>query len=128
MKVKRAPVPTKSSLKEEPYIGPSQIWATVTPYVFDRFPKDQPGKDERSIISNACQRIGLPTPSEIRILDVSPFIGVPHVSDFYVPSEAHFYKRPRKHLVLRFDERVRGPIVIGGGRYYGFGLHRKIER
>jgi CRISPR-associated protein Csb2 len=128
MRVSRTPVPKRTSLQPETYRGPHRTWASVTPMVFDRFPKDKPGETRRDILDRACARLGLPEPAAVRFPDHSPLIGVPPASQFVVSPQAGFARRPRTHLVMEFAEPVTGPIVLGAGRYFGFGLMRPWER
>ncbi|MGH9311763.1 MAG: type I-G CRISPR-associated protein Csb2 [Vicinamibacterales bacterium] len=101
-------------------------WATVTPIVLDRYPK-RPGEAETTI-ATACSRLGLPEPVEISVSGFSLFRGAPPAARF-----APFVSRgigPRRfhtHAYVRFDEPVRGPVLLGAGRYRGYGLCRPFE-
>lgn len=122
MKIERVTVPNLRTLRPNQYRKRSKRWATITPYVFDYFPNEGTGKDRETIVSNACERIGLPVPEKIGILNATRHLGVPPADRFQVGKRAHFRKRPRRHLELEFDEPVQGPVLLGAGRYYGFGL------
>jgi hypothetical protein len=37
-------------------------------------------------------------------------------------------ERRHTHAILVFDEPVRGPVLIGAGRYRGYGFCRPLER
>lgn len=63
--LRRAPQPQAQSLRPGRYCRAARRWATVTPFVFDRFPKDREGQDAAAIIAQACVNIGLPPPIEI---------------------------------------------------------------
>ena len=119
------PTPTKTSLKRSAYVGPSKLWTTVTPYVYDRFPDNI--EERTQMIEKACEHVGLPRPSEVYVMEngVSPLIGVPNSGDFRL-GETGFSERPRYHVVLEFDTPVRGPVTIGRGRFFGIGLMRSI--
>lgn len=126
MELERMGIPKKASLKLSPYIEPSRVWITVTPYIFDRFPSNT--ETEEEIIKKSCNFIGVPQPTRIRILEsgVNPLVGVPKDSDFRIPSEK-FENKPWRHLIIKFENPVKGPILLGKGRYYGFGLMRSWE-
>lgn len=111
------------------WMGPARHWATVTPFVFDRYPEDPYGEEARQVVRAACRRIGLPEPEAVSLTPVSPHIGVPP-SFLFQPAPPRSGKPQRFHLhvVLSFAEAVQGPVVIGAGRYYGYGLARPLGR
>jgi CRISPR-associated protein Csb2 len=111
------------------YIDPACDWATVTPVVFDRFPKRRDGKDHAALIAVACRRIGLPEPVDVEIGLVSRLLGVPLSRDFVLSrTNPALALRPRWHVALQFDCPVRGPVVLGAGRFVGLGLFRSWSR
>lgn len=127
LQVSRTPVPTRKSLQPKTYKGPARQWATMTPMVYDRFPKDKDGDRKKDIIIRACKRIGLPQPQSIGFDTHSPLDGVPPSTEFFVSPKASFANRPRTHVVLAFEEPVRGPVVLGAGRYFGLGVMRPCD-
>jgi CRISPR-associated protein Csb2 len=115
------------SLQTEPYISASRTWVTVTPIVLDRFPKSKPGRTAHELVSQACERVGLPAPTKIRVSDVPQIQGVQSVGSFVRPTAKGYLRKPWHHVVLEFEEPVEGPIVLGAGRYLGLGLMRRIR-
>ena len=116
-----------AGLRVTTYTKPHHTWASVTPVVFGKFPKKSqvgPGKDGGRIFAELCELIGLPRPIEARLGPVSAFHGSPKASE-WVPSE-RFANRLRAHVVIRFSEPVQGPVLMGAGRYVGFGLCRPL--
>ena len=116
-----------AALRLVTYTRSHHIWASVTPVVFGKFPKKSqvgPGKDGGKVFAELCEMIGLPKPIETRLGPVSAFYGAPKASEC-VPSE-RFSNRLRAHVVIRFAEPVEGPVLIGAGRYAGFGLCRPL--
>lgn len=106
-------------------------WSTVTPIAFDRHPKVK-GKAEyqreaAGIIANACKRIGLPEPREVIITPVSAHLGVPPGHAFPRLNRKDGSDRQHCHAILVFDEPVRGPVLIGAGRFRGYGVCRPLE-
>lgn len=98
-------------------------WASVTPVVLDRYPKAE-GDAEQSI-RQACRRIGLPDPEEIITTPAPLFVGVPHARRFPpLETGSKGGRRIHTHAVIRFAGPVEGPILIGAGRYRGYGLLR----
>jgi CRISPR-associated protein Csb2 len=119
--------PALSSLESGYYEGPALTWATVTPMVFDRFPKKRPGGDAMALVAAACRRIGLPDPAVIEVSHVSRHAGVPPSPEFRLRSKTSSPPRPYWHVHLGFDQPVRGPVVLGSGRYLGLGLFRSCD-
>jgi len=102
---------------------PSTCWATVTPIVLDRYPKAK-GDSERTI-SVACERIGLPEPVQVVTSGAPLFVGAPHSRGFPpFQSGLQGTKRFHTHAVIEFPEPVQGPVLIGAGRYRGYGFCR----
>lgn len=104
---------------------PSKVWASVTPIVFDRFPKDRVGQEAADIIARSCIRIGLPAPLHAEIADASKFMGVPPCRQFRARRRDEERPRLFSHVVLHFDRPVRGPVLIGASRFFGLGLCRR---
>jgi CRISPR-associated protein Csb2 len=119
--------PTLRSLGVGPYVRPATTWATVTPMVFDRFPKAGPGRDARSLAAEACRRIGLPEPEDVEVSPVSLHRGVPTSPEFRLRPKPGVPPRPYHHVAIRFADAVRGPIALGAGRFLGMGLFRACD-
>jgi len=116
------------NLRTAAWTRASRLWATVTPFVFDRYPKDPYGEDAVDTVRRACVRVGLPAPASVSLTPVSPQIGVPHSARFSpAPARDGKPRRYHHHVVLAFSEPVGGPIVIGAGRYYGYGFCRPLR-
>lgn len=109
----------------------STHWSTVTPVVFDRHPK---AKDKAKhleecavMITEASTRIGLPTPREVIVTQVSAHLGVPPSFEFPRLKRKDGSERCHTHAILVFDKPVCGPILIGAGRYRGYGVCRAMD-
>ena len=106
-------------------------WATVTPVVFDRHPKadTDAGYQEqvRAMIATACTRIGLPEPREVIVTDVSAHLGAPPAFEFPRLQRKDGSERRHTHAILVFGEPVCGPVLIGAGRYRGYGACRVLS-
>lgn len=122
------------ALLPETWTAPCDTWASITPVVLDRHPKTDPAKDRAGwvdeiaeIIAAACERIGLPRPVEIDVDKTSWHRGAPRSkpgSDGFplIPHKGGGLVRPQTHVWMRFDVPVRGPILLGAGRYRGYGF------
>jgi CRISPR-associated protein Csb2 len=103
------------------------VWSTVTPFVFDRFPKDPYGEEAERVVREAFTRVGLPEPCEIDLHYNAWHVGVPKASMF--PTAAARPGKPQRyhcHVRVRFESAVAGPVIAGAGRYYGYGLFRAL--
>jgi CRISPR-associated protein Csb2 len=116
----------QKSLQTMEYTEPATRWATVTPMVLDYVPKDKPGKDLGVVIGKGCERVGLPVPQSIDAVQASPFRGVPPSAHFRPLRSGNQPRLPWVHVVIEFAHPVRGPIILGAGRYLGFGLCRRF--
>ena len=108
----------------------ARLWATVSPVAFDRHPKakrrDAYEREVAAMIAGACSRVGLPAPTEIGITRVSPHLGVPSATEFPRLRRKDGSQRRQVHAIIEFTEPVRGPILLGAGRYRGYGLCRPL--
>lgn len=132
--------------------GGASTWASVTPVVLDRFPKSDRDKDKRAwreevarIVIDACARIGLPEPESVDIDTTSWHRGSPRAyekrrllrgsqmsegnqtvgfGDGFprYPAKGTKVSRPQVHVWLHFREPVVGPVLLGAGRFLGYGL------
>jgi CRISPR-associated protein Csb2 len=131
------------SLQPTRYTVASRCWATVTPVVFGRFPDTLYSEEAQNMVREQCRMIGLPSPLRVELLAVSPVLGVPPSAQFPTlstdgkpvatlfekgrhrlprPSGGHARPRVRSHVLIDFERPVRGPVLLGAGRYLGMGL------
>lgn len=106
-------------------------WATMTPIVFDQHPKSR-GKaayqaEVAAMIAQCCSRIGLPVPRDVIITPVSAHSGVPPGREFPLLQRKDGTPRRHSHAILRFDDPVCGPVILGAGRYRGYGVCRPMD-
>lgn len=134
----------------------SEVWASTTPVVLDRFPKTDRAKDREGwlnevavIIANSCEQIKLPRPVAVEVDTTSWLRGVPraiakqrrlrgHAGSHNVarlgdgfpayPAKGTNASRPQVHVRLVFGQKVVGPISIGAGRFFGYGFCKPIRR
>jgi len=135
--------------------GGATTWASVTPVVLDRFPKHDMVQEReaweeevKAIVTTACERIGLPKPLEVGLGTTSWHRGSPRavqkrrrllghddltgrdapLGDGFplYPAKGGNGARPQVHLCLRFEQPVLGPILLGAGRFFGYGLCKAL--
>jgi CRISPR-associated protein Csb2 len=120
----------RQALQPKRWTRASDQWASVTPLILDRHPKPHFNKDPekwrescREIIKAACVNLGLPEPISIEPSPYSPLAGVPAAPAFPAPSPRPG-RPPRFHVhaTLTFAELVHGPLLLGAGRFRGYGL------
>ena len=115
----------RRALRHGTWAKASRIWSTVTPFVFDRYPKDAYGAEAEKTVREAFERVGFPQPCEVDLHYNAWHLGVPRASAF--PAAAARPGKPQRyhcHVRVRFEKAVAGPVIAGAGRYYGYGLLR----
>jgi CRISPR-associated protein Csb2 len=123
-----APDAERASLRFERYARVAARWGTVLPTVLDRHPKDKPSEDLATIVATACINAGLPADAvdglNIEIHKYSPVRAAPSAREVEhtLASDSPYRGRPLRHLVLTFARPIRGPLIIGAGRFRGLGL------
>lgn len=113
------------SLRSPTWTAPSERWATVTPVALDRHPKGaERWRQVEDSIAAGCVRIGL-RPAQVVAAPVSLFEGVPHARDFPgLRRKSDGGRIFHTHAVVSFEQPVAGPILVGAGRYRGYGFFR----
>jgi CRISPR-associated protein Csb2 len=123
-----APVAPPKTLDPMTWCRPARIWASVTPIALDRSaPRRHSDLDAWATdqIRTSCLRQGLPGP-DVELLPVSRFSGAPTAADFPRLMRKDGSRRWHIHACLRFHTAISGPLVLGAGRYRGYGLFRPV--
>jgi CRISPR-associated protein Csb2 len=131
--VRRVDVSAKVSLDPKRWCRASIRFVTATPIALDKNPGNLRSNQERTAhkaaleaqrsISDACLRVVGVRPASVEI-SLAPLLpGAQHVRDFLPwPGRPGRTPRVRVHADIRFAEPVRGPLIVGAGRYFGLGL------
>lgn len=144
-----SPQQSLRSLDSAPYTAVARTWASCTPIVLDRHVKasgnEARDREMQAQIAQACLNIGLPSPAKqnasgkpdnlaIAASKHSAFEGAPSA---YPSGRAPAWMRWRlpkslasrqlTHAVLQFEEPVRGPVILGAGRFTGLGFCRALD-
>ena len=113
------------TLRPWPWTRPARVWATVTPIVLPRFPRR--GLSAEEVVAAACVEAGYPEPAGVRVSFAPLVRGVPHSRSFFVRPRTGRPPRPLTHAEILFPDPVTGPVLVGAGRYAGFGLCRPLR-
>ena len=127
--------PARASMKFRPrYTRSAKRWSTVLPAVLDRHPKNRPAQDVAAIVERACFNLGLPREAVdgVRIDQLHKYAAVraaPSIGDVSrsLPKDSPYRGRPLAHLILNFQRRIQGPVILGAGRFRGLGLCLPLE-
>lgn len=129
---------SRQTLRSRTWCRPARRWVSVTPVALDRWPGDlrhqDPERRERAYdkavqtVVLACTYAGLPEPVSVEIDLGSPLLGVAP-SRRYAPYRraGASVTRATVHVRVDFAKPVRGPVLIGAGRYLGYGLCRPVH-
>ena len=119
-----------TNLDRRTWTAASRTWASVTPVALNRH-FDGADRWDRAAenLQDACEHIGLPRPCEVVLQPVSMVEGVPHAREFPpLTRKSDGSRRVHTHALFVFDEPVSGPVLVGAGRFRGYGLCRPMDR
>ena len=117
------------NLDPESWTRKSRVWASITPVVLNRhFDGKDKWQQAAESIKEACLHIGLPRPREVLLHPVSLVESVPHARDYpQLTRKNNGGRRSHSHAVIIFDKPVSGPVIVGAGRFRGYGLCRPMD-
>jgi CRISPR-associated protein Csb2 len=116
------------TLRAETWTEASCVWASVTPVVLHHYPKRNRQRDLERILYEAFASAGLPHPRSMRVGPASAFEGAPDIRSMPEFTEGGMNPcRYHTHVTVTFDHCVQGPIVVGRGRFRGYGLFRPVR-
>jgi CRISPR-associated protein Csb2 len=124
-RITAASAPPPFNLRPATWSESATVWATATPVLLDRFPKK--GYPAERVIADGCRFVGLPEPRDVQVTHHSPLYGAGPSGGFVKVRRAGDRPRLTKHVTLTFDRPVRGPVLLGAGRYFGLGLLRPLR-
>ena len=133
VRVKRVELASKITLRPATWCRPARRFVTATPIALDRNPgnlrSNQHGTAHKASIeaqryvADACERIGLPRPISVEV-SLAPLLpGVQSARAFLPwPGRPGRTARVLVHTDILFSEKIRGPVLLGAGRFFGLGL------
>jgi CRISPR-associated protein Csb2 len=95
----------------------SATWTTVTPLVLPFTRSQSPA----AIVADSCVVAGYPRPTAVAVSLVSHVPGAGAARRFATRRRTGDPGRA-VHATVRFAHPVRGPVVVGPGRFFGLGL------
>lgn len=98
----------------DPYVRPARHWATVTPLLYPRF-----GSPEQAI-RLAFRHSGLDPDSDIASWSLAGKAERLGQRKVHVPFD--YARVPRHQIVFETHNGIPGPLLLGRGRFYGWGL------
>ena len=120
---------TAKALQPETWTKPGQYWGTVTPVVLHHYPDKRKPDDLERILLESFLSAGLPEVDELRIRSASVFQGAGHAASMprFDPRKSNLTCY-QTHLMVRFVQPVTGPVLVGRGRFRGYGLMRPVDQ
>ena len=129
------------SLRQPVWARPSRWWASATPVALPAHPGDlrrgTPAARAKAwaraekAMAKSCEHVGLPQPAQIRVSLVSNLAGARPARDYPVFKQGRAGRsgvvRRLVHAAVEFEEEVRGPLILGSGRFLGLGLMRPVD-
>lgn len=136
--VRRVEVSAKAALDPARWARSSTRFITATPIALDKNPGNlrsnldgtarKAALEAQQSISDACHHVVGVRPVSVEV-SLAPLLpGAQHVRDFLPwPGRPGRTPRVRVHADIQFAEPVRGPLLLGAGRYFGLGLCLPVE-
>lgn len=126
-------VDAPTSARSDRWCSPSALWMSVTPIALDRNPgnlrhtevarREAAEHAAEEIVTAACVNIGLPAPVRVAIHTDPLLRGSASIRSFpRFAVQGGRVQRLLVHAAIEFGEEVSGPMLLGAGRYHGYGL------
>jgi len=136
--IRRVDLSAKAALDPTRWCRASTRFITATPIALDKNPgnlrSNQDGTaykaalEAQKSIAEACLRVVGVLPSSVEVSFAPLLPGAQHVRDFLPwPGRPGRTPRVRIHADIQFEAPVKGPLLVGAGRYFGLGLCLPVE-
>ena len=136
---RKQPPFTLRSLNPAVWSSCSQRWASTTPVALPTHPgsfgsgsaaaRAKAWTRALESVAKSCEHVGLPRPADVTASLVSNLIGTRPARDFPMFRQGRSgggVTRRLVHVEVEFSEPIRGPLVLGSGRFLGLGLMRPM--
>ncbi len=135
---RKQPPFTLRSLNPAVWSSPSQRWASATPVALPAHPgslgsgsaaaRAKAWTRALESVAKSCEHVGLPRPVDVTASLVPDLIGTRPARAFPVFRQGRGgVTRRLVHVAVEFSEPIRGPLVLGSGRFLGLGLMRPMD-
>ncbi|MCY4164197.1 MAG: type I-U CRISPR-associated protein Csb2 [bacterium] len=129
------------SLRPDIWQKPSLRWVSATPIALPTHPgalgrgsaaaRAKAWARAEQSVAASCRHVGLPEPAHID-LRLDPFVRGARPAGDFPPfrqrgRDGKLVARRLVHAALVFDQPVKGPLVLGAGRFLGLGLMRPTD-
>ena len=115
----------QQALRFTDWVKAAHGWRTIAPIILPHFPRRRLLSE--NVVAQACLDAGYPEPTAVRV-ELSPLVrGVPHSQAFHVKPRRDRPPRPLVHAEIIFPVSVQGPVLIGAGRFAGYGGCQRIK-
>jgi len=136
--MRRVDVSAKAALDPMRWSRSSARFITATPIALDKNPGNlrsnrdgtarKASLEAQKSISDACLYVVGVRPVSVEVSLAPMLPGAQHVRDFLPwPGRPGRTRRVRVHADIQFAAPVRGPLLLGAGRYFGLGLCLPVE-
>ena len=125
-----------AALDQRRWSGRARRWGSVTALALPRDSRDLTGGSPSDVrrawrraeeaVVEACRFAGLPEPAAVSVGFDPPVRGGSHTSDYPAFVQGR-RKRLLLHAVVEFEQMIRGPVVLGSGRFRGLGLMLPLD-
>jgi len=133
---RRQPPFSLVSLQPHVWAKPSRSWTSVTPIALPTHPGDlrrgSPAARAKAwaraeaAVARSCEHVGLSGLVNLRVSFVSDLVGARPANDYPAFRQGGVVRR-LLHASIEFAEPVRGPLMLGSGRFLGLGLMRPMD-
>ncbi|MYK74526.1 MAG: type I-U CRISPR-associated protein Cas5/Cas6 [Acidimicrobiaceae bacterium] len=135
---RRQPPFALASLRPPVWAGASRWWASVTPVALPTHPGDlrrgSPSARAKAwaraeaAVARSCEHVGLPSPTSVQVSLAPHWLGARPATDYPTFRQGRGAGTVRRlvHTIVEFAEPIRGPLVLGSGRFLGLGLMRLV--
>ena len=131
--IRRVEYSVKASLDPMKWCVASTRFVTATPIALDKNPGNlrsnldgaarKAALEAQSTIEDSCLRVTGIRPVSVEVSQAPLLTGAQHVRNFLPwPGRPGRTPRVRVHADIRFEIPVKGPLLLGAGRFFGLGL------
>jgi CRISPR-associated protein Csb2 len=106
------------------WVRPAHRWQSVTPVILDRYPKRRSREAFEKALRDTFAHAGAPSPAVLEVSSLpwqAAAVPAPAYTGQSLPDGL------RVHVDVTFSEPVRGPLLVGRGRYFGVGLFAPVS-